>query len=121
MARTELTATPITAIGIDLTDAYEAAHTDGNKFVNHGHELIALANGSGVTRTLTVQTPAQTDDGLDIEERTVAVLAGTTALVGPFDPAVYNRRKGAVDAGSIYIDLDIITSVQVAIVRPDAY
>jgi len=51
-------------------------------------------------------------DGLDVPDRVVSVTNGTSKLIGPFLPSVYNDGNGRVQ-----INYSDITSVTVAVLR----
>ena len=68
--------------------------THGNKMLNDGRSYIEIANGSGVSIDVTINTPG-TVDGFAIAELTVAVAAGVRKKIGPFT-AIFNQSDGYV-------------------------
>jgi len=89
-----------------------AAEAGGDVFPNTGKELLLIKNGSASPITLTIATPA-TVDGLAVSDRTVAIPAGETHLLGPFPTSYYNNASGQV--ALTYSDA---TSVTVAVLAP---
>ena len=101
-----------------LVPAYVAATaSDGDRFRNTGKEFIHVVNAGGSPCVVTVPTPAQIA-GLDIEDKTVSVAAGTDQMIGTFEPGLYNQPAGGTDAGDCYITYDQVTTVTVAVIRP---
>lgn len=105
MARAALTVQEIDFDGLE--PAYVAAEGDGNSVANTGEQFVHVKNGSGVSVTVTVQTPA-TVQGIDIDEVEVAIAAGEERMIGPWPPAVYNQAGGLV-----YVDYSAVTTVTV--------
>ena len=99
--RIDLVVGAITVEGVVHTSVVAAA--DGNMFRNSGRLFLLVANGHGSeSRTLTFPTPGQIG-GLDIEDPPVVVAAGTTVLIGLFQPLLFNQVSGN-DIGKVYID-----------------
>ena len=109
MARTSLTVQDIGLSG--LTPSYSSANADGNSFANDGDVFLHVKNGSGSDITLTIQTPAKVD-GVDIEEVTVTVTAGSEEMVGAFPTTTFNQSGGVV-----YVDYSAVTTVTVAAIK----
>lgn len=109
MARTSLTVQDISISGV--TPSYSSANVDGNSFANDGDVFLHVKNGSGSDITLTVQTPAKVN-GVDIEEVTVTVSAGSEEMVGPFPTTTFNQSGGVV-----YADYSAVTTVTVAAIK----
>ncbi|WP_018807352.1 hypothetical protein [Salinispora arenicola] len=86
MARTALTATRLTAAGVDLDAAATAAEqTDGNSFAWAEHRILYVHNGGGTTVTLTFVTPGTVGrGGLAVADATAVVAAGERRQCGPF-------------------------------------
>jgi hypothetical protein len=116
MARTALTngIQTVPATGLELLT--EAITTDGKQFPNQGSEYVYIQNDSGATRTITFQTPLLIDGDLTVAERTVSVETAEFRLVSNLTPSTYNQPTGA-DAGQVYVDADVATSVVIAVFR----
>lgn len=81
----------------------------GDSFANSGKEMIWIKNGDSSSMTLTIATNATTD-GLTVPNRTVAVAAGATKLIGPFPTPIYNDVNG-----NVQLTYSAVTSLTVAI------
>lgn len=110
MARQALTVQRVVPTGV--VPSTTAGHTDGHKFPNNGRQWVEVTNGGVGSINVTAQTPA-TQSGLAVAEQVVAVAAGATKRIGPFDKATYNQ-VGGTDDGQVYIDLSGTTSVTIA-------
>jgi hypothetical protein len=110
LTQTALTVSTITRAGI--TDTLAAANADGSRFSNDGKTFLEVANASGDTITVTVETPG-TVDGLAIADLEVAVPDGTTKFIGPFPPSLYNQLAGSY-TGYVYVTYSSATTVTVA-------
>jgi len=108
---TTLTPTTLSRAGYDHTTNAVSAASGGNNWANTGNEVLVVTNGSGSTIAVTETTPALTD-GQAVTAKTVSVLAGKTAMIGPFPPSVYN--DGSNLAGVTY---SAVTSVTVSVIR----
>ena len=105
MARTALSAIEIITDTGNVNPTFDAAHVDGNSFVNTGKEFLVVKNNNAGTLTVTIQTP-QTVSGLAVAERTVALLTTEEGYIGTFTKSLYDQTTGEV-----YIDTDIQASV----------
>jgi hypothetical protein len=78
---------------------------------NDGRIFLDVRN-TGVTMTVTVQTPGQVA-GLNVAEY-VATIAATTGvhLIGPFPPSAFNQSDGSVN-----VDFSVTTTCTVACFR----
>jgi hypothetical protein len=114
-AQSALTVSEITSDGI--TDTLAAANADGNRFSNDGKTFLEVANGSGGTITVTVETPI-TFLGLAVADKTVAIPDGETYFIGPFRPSLYNQLTGSYK-GFVYVEYSSATTVTVAAWRLD--
>ncbi len=114
MAYTDLTPQVITKDGI--VPAFASAAAAGNMWKNTGKEYIQVINASGSSINVTVTTPA-TVVGLAIEDKVVAVAAGVEKKLGPYEPGYFNQPVGATDAGKIYVDYSVETSITVGVFR----
>ena len=115
MARTLLTAQPVVRTGLEASyTAGDAAN--GHSFVNTGAEIIHIVNGSGSSRTLTIDNPV-TVDGIAVPDPTVSITAGEERFIGPF-PSFYEQddtSQATTLENCILFGLDSATSVTVAI------
>ena len=112
MPRSVLALQDVIPAGLDPT--YTAADAAGHQIVNDGKTFLHVKNGA-VDVLVTVQTPFK-QDGLELEELKVTVLASDERMIGPFEPRSFNIRSGA-DVGQVYIDFDDVTNVTIAAVR----
>jgi len=86
-----------------------AAAGGGDSFPNTGREYLYVANGDASSKTVTL-VYAATTDGQAITNRTVAVPAGESMLIGPFPTSLYNDANGRVA-----VTYSAVTSVTVAV------
>lgn len=114
MARTDGSVQYHRSTGIDIT--WEAAHVDGNMFINDGKAVLLVRNDSGGAITVTVQTPQIVDGDLAVGERVITVNASTYKAIGFLNPNVYNQASG-VDAGKVYIDFSAQASITFAVLH----
>jgi len=105
MSRTELALKRIPTAGL-LNPTGTASAADGHKFQNDGKVVVRVANASGFSKTLTFVT-ARTLGGYALEDQDVAVADGVTKWVGPFSPALFNRKDGSADASMVYLDYSL--------------
>lgn len=103
MARTDVTVQNIAVAG--LSPSYDAAHVDGNAFINDGNTILHVKNGSGGSLTLTVQTN-RIVGGVTVQDHTVSVPAGEERIIGLFGTGTFNQNDGKV-----YIDTSTQTSI----------
>ena len=106
----EITAQTISRTGLNTT--YAAAAGGGDEFVNNGDEFIHIKNGDGSPHTVTIVTAA-TVDGLDVDDRAVAIPAGEERMIGPFAASTYNDANG-----NVQLTYDAVTSITIAIIKP---
>lgn len=108
MARTSVTTQTITRAG--LNKALTGPVADGD-IIDAGPVILEVANDSGASITVTVQTPG-TIEGLAIADLAVAVPASGTREIGPFPPSVFAQPLDAVDGpGRVLVDYSAVTSV----------
>lgn len=108
MARVELAIQRLSSAGVIPT--WSTPTTEGFKVSNDGMTHIHVKNGNAATLTITITTPA-TSDGLAVADRTITVL--TTAEVEIVLPLVYNHPDSHADAGKVYLDFSVQTTVSV--------
>ncbi len=113
MARAAITATPIPATGLNITDAtYATLGTGTGNGVSvpyDGNTRIVLKNDTGGAASFTVKVPtptSYTDIGVTFPDMTVAVANGKT---WEFKPAAVWRQAD----GAIYIDCNVAGKVLV--------
>ncbi|MFE9737339.1 hypothetical protein [Streptomyces sp. NPDC006477] len=110
MAALNLTAVPVDGGVPDLAAVAVAAAALGDTAPCGPGRFLAVINGGGVSRTVTVATPG-TVDGLAIEDLAVTVAAGDTALIPlPRVPFAGTNGRAAVT-------YDAVTSVTVAVLE----
>lgn len=108
--RDSITPTSLSHSGV--AQSLSAASGDGHKFANTGEELVVVANDYTETVTMTVQTGG-TVGGLAIADVTVALTAGQTKLVGPFNRTIFNQPGGS-DYNQVYLDFNAAVTGTVA-------
>jgi hypothetical protein len=104
-----LTVTPVTQDGYDLTAALTAAAAGGDSWPNRGTEYLAVVNGGGSSITVTLVYTTEFDDETPTN-RTVAVAAGKTVLIGPLPQWLYNNASNRAS-----VTYSGVTSVTVAV------
>lgn len=92
----DLTPTAISRTGITRT--LVAASVGGDALVgNTGNQFVEFANASVASITVTIVfASTATVDGQAATNRTVAIGAGVTKIIGPFPPTDYNDTNGKV-------------------------
>lgn len=101
MAFTTLTLTTANAYAGGILDLDAAAvavdASNGNQFANDGRTRLYVKNGSGSPLTVTYNIPS-TIRSLSgaITTITKTVAAGKVAVLGPFNPALFNQTTGYV-------------------------
>lgn len=107
MARTILASQAPPAAGVAPT--YAAADAaEGMQFTNSGNTIIHVKNGGAGALTVTVPTPGAVD-GLQLDDRTIAVPAGAERVV-----CLRNERLYRQADGSTHLNFSTGTSVTVA-------
>lgn len=106
MARQSLAIQRPTSAGI--IPAWSTPTVDGFKISNDGMTHIHVKNGNAGTLTVTIQTPSSVD-GLAVADRAVTILTGAEKEF--VIPMVYNQADSSADAGQVYMDFDIQSSV----------
>ncbi|SHE66216.1 hypothetical protein SAMN05444392_102274 [Seinonella peptonophila] len=109
MARTAITVGSSTDAGIDLSLTTPIDNTNGMQFVNTGREVFVVENTGG--SSITVTLPFQDDQFGRGGQKVVSVSAGTTKVIGPFHPDLYNHEG----SGLVYIDFSANTGTVQAI------
>ena len=89
------TITAITATTAGATYTTTAV-VSSDKFLNTGREALIVINGSGSSINVTF-TPGGTPGGLALAPVVVAVGAGVTKIIGPFNPSYWNDSSGFVN------------------------
>src|SRR6478735_4780879 len=62
----------------------------------NGDVILRVKNESGEATKVTIVTPGEVG-GNAVADKEVEVAAGKTKLIGPFDPASYNNKKGNLE------------------------
>lgn len=88
--------------------------TDGHMLDGGGSTLLIVENGTGAVE-VTVQA-AETRSGLDVADLVVTVPADETWVLGPFRSTTFDRPAGGDDPGTVYVDLDDATGVNLSAV-----
>lgn len=109
MARQSLAVQRLTSAGIIPTWSTPVV-VDGFKISNDGDTHIHIKNGGAVLLTVTITTPS-TFDGLAVADRTVTIAAGAEKEF--VLPIGYNQPDSSADAGQVYMDFDVATSILV--------
>jgi hypothetical protein len=115
MARTDVTPQALTLAGLaPVMTAPAGTGAGSGDVVDYGRNILVVTNDDANPTIVTVETPETVDGDLEIEDRTVSVAAGATALI-PLTSTHYRQLSGA-DAGRVYIDYSNVTAVTRAIV-----
>lgn len=115
MARTDFSTVEVIQPEGNVNPTFDAANVDGNMFANTGEEFIIVKNGGGGGINVTIVTP-KTEAGLAIADQVIAIPAGQDGYAGPFRKDLYDQPSGA-DAGKVYVDYDVVTSVTAMVFR----
>ncbi|HEY3691255.1 MAG TPA: hypothetical protein VGL46_13265 [Pseudonocardiaceae bacterium] len=99
---------------------YSVAVTADGDVVDAGKTQLIVTNGSGSSINVTAHA-TRTVKGLAVTNLVVAVAAGKTELIGPFDKDIFGQPSGANasggdDQGRVYVDYSAITTVTRAVV-----
>jgi len=94
-----------------------ATATTGDKWVNTAKEMVLVKNASGGSINVTIDTPNKQDGDLEVDQRVIAVGAGTTALLGPFEKSVYSNKS---DSNKAKVICSSVTSITIAIIKMGA-
>ena len=87
----ELTRQSISTSGV--TPSYTSATADGDTVDNDGSTFLHVKNGSGGDLTVTIDSPAECDQGFT-HDVAVVVSAGSEEMIGPFPPHRFNDSDG---------------------------
>ena len=108
MARSVIAVTPITRAGVAPGAQTIADATNKHYFVNADRVYLeVISTDAGAQSVGIVFAPSSTVDGVSLSNKSVAVPAGATRLIGPF-PAVYYNQA----ASQVFIDPSISTTLQ---------
>lgn len=99
--------------GVQVTLASVGA--SGDKFDNHGREMVIFQNGDASSATVTVTAAAADNFGIvsTAHDITQTVAAGDTFVFGPFDVARFNDSNGQVKVTSSNTN----SAVKIGVVR----
>ena len=96
-----------------LTATYNAADTDGIKFLNrNGNVIVHVKNDNTVDTVITIEI-GPTYNGLSFENPTVTCPADTECFIGAFR-TFFNQPS---DTSYLYLDFSVATSVTVAVIQ----
>jgi len=90
--------------------AFTPAQVEGHYFANNGATFLLVTNGSGAPINVTAIS-ALTVEGLAVADSIVAVAAGVTKLIGPFNPTIFNDENG-----NATVTFSAVTSVTCSII-----
>ena len=90
--------------------AFTPAQVEGHYFANNGSTFLQVANGSGVSINVTAISQL-TLEGLAVADSIVAVGAGVTKLIGPFNPQIFNDQDG-----NVTVTFSAVTTVTCSII-----
>ncbi len=92
---------------------FASAAGGGDVFANDGNTRFIAINGSGGSITITMTTQQTIGrDGLAVGDTAPTVAAAGTAILGPFDPSLYNNTSGQVA-----VTYSGVTSLTVAAIK----
>jgi len=92
---------------------WSSAWAAGDELVNNGRAILLFREtATAGTTVVTAASPALVD-GLTIQDPTVTVPSGGYAVIGPFDPAIFNTTSGRV--ALTYSGAGVATTQYVAI------
>lgn len=118
MARIESVVNVITDAGLITTGEWTSFGGAGDtvKFANNaGKEAVncvfLLIKAPAAGAVVTIETSYAVDD-LDLEDRTITLLANEYVVVGPFQRSVFNQA--APDAGYVYVASDTAATSVIA-------
>lgn len=100
----EITLTNDTINGFSV--ATQSASSGGDYIVNNGNTLLYVANGSGSSINVTIDSPNQCSQGFT-HDNVVAVGAGVSKWIGVFDQKRFNDVNGRVQI--TYSDVTSVT------------
>lgn len=108
-----LTVNQIVKAGLAAPAGVTPTATTGDTFSCTGKEVLVVANGSGSSVNVTVNSTAAATAGLAQSNNVVAVAAGATKYIGPFEPTGY----AAADTSAATVIVSSVTSVTIAVLR----
>src|SRR3990170_1634405 len=104
MARVDLTLNSFVRSGITDPTGQSVTAANDAMVTNDGKTVLRIVNASGVSATLSFETPGDVT-GLAIADLIPAAQAtGTTFWYGPFETGVFNQISA--DAGKVYVNTD---------------
>ncbi|MHB0934898.1 MAG: hypothetical protein ACYC6A_00785 [Armatimonadota bacterium] len=108
-----LTVQTINTTGVAPTN--NAAAGGGDSFVNDGKTFIHVTNGSAGSLNVIITAQNACSQGV-LHTLTVAVPAGESRMIGPFNRNIYNDA-----AGKVQLTYSGVTSLTIAVLsNPDA-
>jgi hypothetical protein len=100
----------VTRTPVDFTAGAQAA-ASGDYFANDGQTFLLIKNGDASDHTVTAAIQS-TVDGQTVSGASHNVVAGHTAILGPFPTGIYNDANGRVQ-----LSYSATTSVTVMAVK----
>lgn len=79
-----------------LVTTYAAAAAGGDSFPNDESTVLIVKNGGGTVCNVTVKSPNKCSHGFT-HDVVVAVAAGATSQIGPFQQSRFNKANGQID------------------------
>jgi hypothetical protein len=114
MARLPLIVYPAARGGTVITwQAPQITGSGGNSFVNNGDTVFTVINAHAATPCNVSIARTRTVDGTAPVARLVTVAALTSQVIGDLATDDFNHADGTV-----YVDMDFVTSVTCTIVQP---
>ncbi len=94
-----------------IMPSYAACAAGGDEFVNSGRDFIHIKNGHTSPQTVTVNSQAPCDQGVD-HDAAVVVTNAQERMIGPFPK---NRFDDA--GGKVQLTYSGVTALTIAVVR----
>jgi hypothetical protein len=100
-----ITTQQITQAGVVVSlSAMNASDT----FINNGKTALIIANASGTTRTITIDSLVNCDQGVD-HNLSISIVNGATKYIGPFEINRFTNSNGVAT-----VMVDVAASVTIA-------
>lgn len=103
--------TVVSASATGATVSMVAAAGGGDTFVNDGDAVLIVTNGGGGSINVTITPASTTPQGYTISPVVVAVAAGATKYIGPFDKNTFNNPT----TGAVSVTYSGVTTVTVGV------
>lgn len=106
-----LTVQTISLTGLEPT--YAAAAAGGDEFPNDGRTFLHVKNTNAATRTVTINSRSNCDQGFDHDPAVVIDATTGDTMIGPFDTARFNDPA----TGRVSVTYSAVTGVTVAAIK----